>query len=155
MLTIRGILVGIAVIAGAFWVTLLVLDYASGPRSGRVPESEVASSAPVPAPSQSPAPAPTWNEALYLAINADVAAAIARKEFKSGREHYELAGRAERRQGGSVPGDWDEGQYLRVNPDVATAVSAGNFLSGYHHYLVAGRKEGRRGGVPPGRPPEK
>jgi hypothetical protein len=155
MLTIRGILIGIVVVAGAFWVTLLVLDYADGPRPGGAPESEVASGAPVPAPSQSPAPAPTWNEALYLAINADVAAAIARKEFKSGREHYELAGRAERRQGGSVPGDWDEGQYLRVNPDVATAVSAGNFLSGYHHYLVAGRKEGRRGGFPPGRPPDK
>jgi hypothetical protein len=156
-LTIGGALIGVAVIAASFWVTLAVLDYLAGPPSP-VPSSTVAPSAPAAAPSPNPpvpTPAPSWNEALYLAINADVAAAIARKEFKSGREHYELAGRAERRQGGSVPGDWDESQYLRVNPDVATAVSAGNFLSGYHHYLVAGRKEGRRGGFPPGRPPDK
>jgi hypothetical protein len=162
MLTIRGILIGIVVIAGSFWLTLLVLDHAVGPPSGGAPESAVTPAAPVPAPAPAPAPgapsppaAPAWNEALYLAVNGDVAAAVARKEFKSGREHYELAGRAEGRQGTFVPGDWDEGDYLRVNPDVAAAVSSASFISGYHHYLVAGRREGRRGGFPPGRPPDK
>jgi hypothetical protein len=175
-LTIGGVLIGVAVIAASFWVTLAVLDYFAGPPSPAAPSSAVAPSAPVTAPSPNPpvvapapsppvaapapkppaaAPAPSWNEALYLAANPDVAAAIARKEFKSGREHYELAGRAERRQGGFVPSDWDEGQYLRVNQDVAAAVSAGTFLSGYHHYLAAGRTEGRRGGFPPGRPPDR
>jgi hypothetical protein len=157
-LTTLRILIGIAVIAGSFWVTLLVLDHAAGPPSGGAPEPAVTSGAPAPAPAPSPPSppaAPTWNEALYLAVNGDVATAVARKDFKSGREHYELAGRAERRQGGFVPADWDEGQYLRANPDVAAAVSAGTFLSGYHHYLVAGRNEGRRGGFPPGRPPDK
>jgi hypothetical protein len=157
-LTIGGVLIGVAVIAASFWVTLTVLDYFAGPPSPVAPSPTVAPSAPGPAPAPSPpvaAPAPSWNEALYLAINADVAAAVARKEFKSGREHYEVAGRAERRQGGFVPSDWDEAQYLRVNQDVAAAVSAGTFLSGYHHYLAAGRAEGRRGGLPPGRPPDK
>jgi hypothetical protein len=160
MLTIRGILVGIAVIVGSFWLTLLVLDHVDGPPSGGAPESAARPAGPPPASAPAPsAPSstavPTWNEALYLAVNPDVAAAIARKDFKSGREHYEAAGRAERRQGGFVPNDWDEGDYLRVNPDVAAAVSARTFVSGHHHYLAAGRNEGRRGGFPPGRPPDK
>ena len=62
---------------------------------------------------------PAWNEALYLAVNPDVAAAIARKEFASGREHYERIGRTQHRDGGSVPADWDEIGYRQVNPDVA------------------------------------
>jgi hypothetical protein len=151
-------LIGAAVIAAAFWVTLAVLDYFSGPPSAPAPSATVAPGAPVTAPAPNApvvAPAPSWNEALYLAANPDVAAAVARKDFKSGREHYDLAGRAERRQGGFVPSDWDEGEYLRVNQDVAAAVSAGTFLNGYHHYLAAGRAEGRRGGFPPGRPPDK
>ncbi|MBR0781096.1 hypothetical protein [Bradyrhizobium iriomotense] len=87
-----------------------------------------------------------WNEALYLAVNADVTAAIGRKEFKSGREHFELAGRAEGRKGAVVPADWDEVGYLQVNPDVTAAVEDGRFVSGYHHWLAAGRAEGRLGG---------
>ena len=157
-LTIGGVLIGVAVIAASFWVTLAVLDYFAAPPSPVAPGSTATPSAPVAPPAPSPpvaTAAPSWNEALYLAVNADVAAAVARKEFKSGREHYELAGRTERRQSGFVPGDWDEGQYLRVNQDVAGAVSAGTFLSGYHHYLAAGRAEGRRGGFPPGRSPDK
>ena len=157
-LTITGVLIGLAVIAVSFWVSLAVLDYFAGPSAPTAPNSTAAPSAPVAAPPPNPpvvAAAPSWNEALYLAVNADVAAAVARKEFKSGREHYEAAGRAERRQGGFVPSDWDEGQYLRVNQDVAAAAAAGSFLSGYHHYLAAGRAEGRRGGLPPGRPPDK
>jgi hypothetical protein len=157
-LTIGGVLIGVAVIAASFWVTLAVLDYFAAPPSSVTPSSTVAPSAPAAAPAPSPpvpTPAPSWNEALYLAVNPDVAAAIARKEFKSGREHYELAGRAERRQGGFVPNDWDEAEYLRTHQDVAAAVSRGIFLNGYHHYLAAGRAEGRRGGFPPGRPPDK
>jgi hypothetical protein len=93
--------------------------------------------------------AANWNEELYLTVNPDVAAAVGRKEFKSGREHWELAGRAERRQGGTIPDNWDEAGYLQVHPDVAFGVSRGAFLSGYHHYLVAGRVEGRLGGLQP------
>src|SRR5262245_53147709 len=99
-LAISGVLIGLAVIAASFWVTLAVLDYFAGPPTPAAPSST--QDAPVAAPAPNPpvvAAAPSWNEALYLAVNADVAAAVARKEFKSGREHYELAGRAERRQG--------------------------------------------------------
>lgn len=91
----------------------------------------------------------SWDEALYLAVNADVAAAVHRKDFKSGREHFELAGRAERRKGTSVPPDWDEAGYLQVHPDVAAAVANGAFINGYHHWLAAGRAEGRLGGFKP------
>jgi hypothetical protein len=90
-----------------------------------------------------------WNEALYVGVNQDVAAAIARKEFKSGREHYELAGRAEHREGAVVPEGWDELGYLQAHQDVALEISRGAFISGYHHYLAAGRAEGRLGGFQP------
>ena len=92
--------------------------------------------------------AETWNEALYLAVNPDVAAAVARKEFTSGREHYLLAGRAEGRSGGMIPKNWNENQYLTIHPDVAAEVRRGTFFNGYHHYLVAGKAEGRADGAP-------
>jgi len=106
---------------------------------------------PVPAAHARPIAAakPAWNEALYLAVNEDAAAAIARGEFTSGREHYERIGRAQHREGASVPADWDEIGYLQVNPDVARAVAGGWFLSGYHHYLAAGRAAHRLGGFQP------
>ena len=95
------------------------------------------------------APASGWDETLYLAVNQDVAAAVAGHNFKSGWEHYELAGRGEHREGGSVPEDWDEAGYLQVHSDVAAAIANRSFVSGYHHYLAAGRNEGRLGGFLP------
>ena len=92
---------------------------------------------------------PACNEALYLAVNPDVAAAIARKEFASGREHYDRVGRTQRRDGGSVPADWDEVGYRQVNPDVAQAIAGRLVCSGYHQYLVVGRSQGRLGGFQP------
>jgi hypothetical protein len=96
-----------------------------------------------------PPDAEAWNEAIYLAIHPDVAAAVARKEFKSGHEHYLLAGRAEGRESGMASSNWNEELYRKLNPDVAAEVKRGTFLSGYHHYLVAGRAEGRGDGTPP------
>ena len=78
-----------------------------------------------------------------------MSAAVAHGIFKSGREHYELAGRVERREGASVPSTWDEQGYLQANPEVVSAVSRGTFLNGYHHYLAAGRVQGRIGGLQP------
>jgi hypothetical protein len=92
----------------------------------------------------------TWNEAVYLALHPDVAAAIARKEFKSGHEHYQLAGRAEGRESGAVPSNWNEALYLKVHPDAAAEVQRGTFLSGHHHYLANGRDEVRESGIIPG-----
>jgi hypothetical protein len=96
-----------------------------------------------------PAPSTTWDERLYLAVNQDVAAAVARNEFKSGRDHYDQAGRVEGRKGDRVPVDWDETGYLQAHPDVAAAIARGDFISGYHHYLAGGRVEGRLGGFQP------
>jgi hypothetical protein len=100
-------------------------------------------------PGTSNSAAPSWDEALYLAVNGDVAVAVAGKFFVSGREHYERKGRVEGRLGGFVPDAWDEEFYLLLHPDVAAAVARGAFLSGYHHYLAAGRAEGRLGGIAP------
>jgi hypothetical protein len=89
--------------------------------------------------------APGWDEKLYLAVNADVAAVVGRM-FESGRDHYQRAGQAERRRGATVPPDWDESGYLEAHPDVAAAIKRGTFISGYHHYLAAGQAEERLGG---------
>jgi hypothetical protein len=105
--------------------------------------------APVSAAAQPPPDAEAWNEAIYLAIHPDVAAAVARREFKSGHEHYLLAGRAEGRESGMAPSNWNEELYRKLNPDVAAEVKRGTFVSGYHHYLAAGRAEGREGGMVP------
>ena len=142
-------LIGIGVTVACFWVTLAIIDPvppqpASPARTQ--PASEKRNPDPDPA---TPVGWKKWNERLYLTVNPDVAQAIARGEFKSARQHYELAGVGERRQGAAVPDEWNEAEYLRRHPDVAAAVSSGMFISGYHHYLAAGRAEGRPGGFPP------
>ena len=147
--TIGKGLIGIAVAALSFWLTLVFL----GP--GPSQTSAVESTRPN-APMEGLPPSwKDWNEALYLAVNPDVAAAVAKKVYKSGRQHYEVAGMNEHRLGASIPRDWDEADYLKTNGDVANAVKVGNFISGYHHWLAAGRVEKRRGGFPPGRVSEK
>ena len=123
-------------------------DKAAMPADPRVTEPVRRTHAPVQPAAETPEPE-AWSEAVYLAIHPDVAAAVARKDFKSGREHYELAGRAEGRETGMSPNDWSEALYLSIYPDVAAEVRRGTFASGYHHYLVAGRAEGRDSGVPP------
>jgi hypothetical protein len=100
-------------------------------------------------PAAEPPDAEAWNEAIYLALHPDVAVAVARKEFKSGHEHYLLAGRAEGRESGMAPGNWNDALYLKLNPDVAAEVQRGTFLSGYHHFLANGRAEGRESGLVP------
>jgi hypothetical protein len=88
-----------------------------------------------------------WQEELYVAVNQDVAAAVKRRDFRSGLEHYQMAGKNEKRRGGYIPANWDEAGYLKANPDVENAVKTGMFVSGYHHYLAAGQREGRKGGM--------
>jgi hypothetical protein len=96
-----------------------------------------------------PAPASEFDEALYLAVNPDISAAIARKEFASGREHWEKWGRSEHRRGSRIPPRWHDDQYLAINRDVAAEVSRGTFLNGYHHYLANGHLENRLSGFRP------
>lgn len=47
---------------------------------------------------EEPATADRFDEAAYLAANPDVASAVARGEFRSGREHFEAYGRNEQRR---------------------------------------------------------
>jgi hypothetical protein len=91
----------------------------------------------------------TFNEELYLQANPDVAQAVARGQFASGRMHYNRHGRHEGRplRPDTTPpqavGGFNEELYLLANPDVAQAVARGQFSSGRQHYNRHGRHEGR------------
>lgn len=97
----------------------------------------------------------SFNEELYLAANPDVAAAVARGQFASGRQHYNRHGRYEGRPlvpattPASAPAQsvasagFNEELYLAANPDVAAAVARGQFASGRMHYNRHGIFEGR------------
>jgi VCBS repeat-containing protein len=88
--------------------------------------------------------AASFNEAQYLAQNADVAEAVANGTFSSGLQHYQLHGNAEGRTGASTY-TVDEAFYLAENSDVAAAVAAGTIASGVQHFLQFGQYEGRDG----------
>jgi hypothetical protein len=81
-----------------------------------------------------------FDERQYLTCNPDVAMAIKKKEFNSGREHFFTVGYFEGRTGGiPVQEDW----YLARNPDVAAAKRAQQVESGEIHYRTAGVNEWR------------
>ena len=86
------------------------------------------------------------NEQEYLAENPDVAAAVARGEFKSGAEHYARFGATEGRTPNArvtTSGTINPESYLEANPDVAAAVARGEFVNAKQHYELYGRAEGR------------
>jgi SAM-dependent methyltransferase len=107
------------------------------------------------------APADAFDEAWYVLSYPDVAEAVARGEFASGRAHYLGYSRREGRlpAGAAAPGGagaedapgaegataagFDEAWYLVRYPDVAEAVRRGDLRSGLEHYLACGRQEGR------------
>jgi hypothetical protein len=94
-------------------------------------------------------PPPDWNEALYLRIHPDIAAAVSNGTFVNGYHHYLAAGKFERREGGFIPREWNDLRYRQVNLEVDYEIAQGRLLNGYHHYLIAGRAEGRIGGFLP------
>jgi hypothetical protein len=143
MLKTIGIsLAAITIVAGSFWVTLTLLGPMTSQQADPNQIAKIESREDVPLSERN------FDGQLYLAANPDVAAAIARGEFSTAYQHYQVAGFAEHRLGASVPSNWNEAEYLRVNPDVAAAIKAGAFISGYHHWLATGRNEGRHGGFP-------
>ena len=76
--TVGKALLGLAVMAVCFWATLTILDHFGGEH----PAAATTTSAET---EPSPSLAPSWkgwNETLYLAVNPDVAAAIARNPFR-------------------------------------------------------------------------
>jgi hypothetical protein len=85
-----------------------------------------------PAPSYDP---PGFDEAAYLAVNQDVAEAVARGEMTA-EEHFQRHGQDEGRVA------FDTQTYLAHNQDVAEAVAAGH-ISAVDHWNTFGQYEGR------------
>lgn len=85
-----------------------------------------------------------FDEKYYLSQNPDVAAAVARGDYKSGMDHFNQAGHLEGRNPNNV---FREQDYLVANPDVAAQVAGGGFKSGFEHYQKYGKAEGRNPGV--------
>ena len=82
-----------------------------------------------------------FDETQYLRCNPDVVTAIAKREMRSGREHFIQVGYFEGRAGGiPVQEDW----YLARNPDVAAAKRARKVESAEMQYRIAGASEWRQ-----------
>lgn len=90
-------------------------------------------------------PNAAFDEAGYLALNADVNAAKAAGLVASGYDHWIGFGQYEGRSPGliSFVAFATESAYLSGNPDVAAAVARGEFGSGWQHYALFGRLEDR------------
>lgn len=79
-----------------------------------------------------------FNPDLYLLLNPDVAAAVARGEMTA-EQHFENYGKAE----GRIASLWfDPAGYLAQYPDVAEAVAKG-LTNAYDHFAQYGMAEGR------------
>lgn len=83
-----------------------------------------------------------FDEGRYLALNPDVADAVAAGSLTSGYVHYLAFGQDEGRTVGSSY-NFDEAFYLDTNPAVEAAISAGVFASGEAHFELFGKSEGR------------
>ena len=81
------------------------------------------------------------DEKWYLEQYPDVKAAIEKRAFFSGTDHFRRHGFLEGRM--SAPQSFDEAWYLATYPDVAEAVRDGLFKSGRDHFMTAGLFEGR------------
>ncbi|MBA3922835.1 MAG: Ig-like domain repeat protein [Nostocaceae cyanobacterium] len=81
-----------------------------------------------------------FDEKYYLANNADVAAAVAKGQVKSGLDHFLKYGEAEGRDPSII---FSNSLYLIENPDVATAVNKKQFNSGLDHFQKNGLYERR------------
>lgn len=81
---------------------------------------------------------PYFDEAYYLRMNKDVAAAVAKGQFTA-EEHFLKFGAAEKR---NPNGYFDAAFYLAKYSDVATAVNAKKFTA-YDHFINNGIKEQR------------
>lgn len=84
-----------------------------------------------------------FDERYYLALNPDVANAVAAGFFSSGLQHFQQFGINEGRV--TVSPLYNESLYLQANPDVANAVQSGSLRSGLQHYILYGEVENRIG----------
>ena len=81
------------------------------------------------------------DEAWYLKQNPDVAEAIAKGNYRSGKHHFVEDGYFE----GRVPYEFkvDEPWYTKTYPDVALGLKDGALESAQKHYMSHGYIEGR------------
>jgi len=86
-----------------------------------------------------------FEEALYLANNPDVQAAVKAGIFQSGLAHFQQFGLKEGRV--IVSPFYNEQFYLQKKPDVAAAVTGGAFTSGLQHFIEFGEIEDRQASV--------
>ena len=82
-----------------------------------------------------------FDEKWYISTYPDVAEAVARGVYKSGRQHFIEIGYFE----GRCPQDFevDEKWYLRTYPDVADGIKNGDIQSARQHFNQHGYIEGR------------
>jgi hypothetical protein len=76
-----------------------------------------------------------FDEAFYLASNADVNAAVASGSIASGRHHYIAHGFSEYRQPFALHAFW----YVDRYPIAALEVAQGDYADLHHHYVAIGR----------------
>ncbi len=87
-------------------------------------------------------PNPFFDEAWYLAVNPDVAAAVRHGGFASGFDHYRLNGHSDR----SPHWLFSETDYLSRYPDLTrSTLDRLGLVNGYDHYLTFGDREFRSG----------
>lgn len=92
-----------------------------------------------------------FNEKWYLKENPSVKAAVDKKQFASGRDHYNKHGKKEnRRTVPRLPLDFNEGIYLLANSDIKNAVDKNQYDNGAHHWLLNGWCENRTYCMPEG-----
>ncbi|OYQ33421.1 hypothetical protein CHU95_13495 [Niveispirillum lacus] len=88
-----------------------------------------------------------FDNAAYLALYPDVAAAVAAGVYKTGEEHYLAFGRAENRASPAVENGtlvlFDSTFYRLTNPDVDQAIRNGTVIDAWTHYKQFGAREGR------------
>ena len=82
----------------------------------------------------------SFDEAFYVASNADVADSVRAGWFATGRQHYTLCGFKERRAPCALDAAW----YLAQYPLAAMEVAHGNYDDFIHHYVAAGKARGYR-----------
>lgn len=82
----------------------------------------------------------SFDEQYYLQSNPDVADAVKKGQFSTGRQHFDLHGNREQRNPNAMV---DMAFYLSHNADVAEAVRSGKIASGWDHWLTYGLAEGR------------
>ncbi len=81
-----------------------------------------------------------FDEAFYVATNADVADAIRAGWLTSGRDHFVRSGFKE----GRAPFDIDKAWYAAQYPLAATEVLHGNYHDFVHHFVAVGKARGYR-----------